>query len=300
MLAGCGESQTVRAVPTMIEPQAFSVQRRFHYTGKKQSFKVPSGVTSIAIVALGAAGAPDSMSSGSHGGYFGLGSRVYAVIPVRPGETLRVFVGGRGSDSGGFNGGGNPGDPSSSGFPIFGGGGASDVRENGDALRDRILVAAGGGGEGGGSYDANRLGFGGNGGPLRGKPGGSLYGAAGGLGGTQKSGGAGGLGGVGSYGGDGSAGDSGALGRGGDGGGGGLDPYCNSSNYACRGGGGGGGGGGYYGGGGGGGGSGGAFYHSPGAGGGGGSSYVEPSGRRVRMWRGWKTATKNGLVVFSW
>jgi len=36
------------------------------------------------------------------------------------------------------------------------------------------------------------------------------------------------------------------------------------------------------------------------AGGGGGSSYIEPSARKYESWQGWKTATGNGLVVFSW
>lgn len=37
-----------------------------------------------------------------------------------------------------------------------------------------------------------------------------------------------------------------------------------------------------------------------GAAGGGGSSYIEPSVKRFRLWRGWKTATGDGLVVISW
>jgi hypothetical protein len=37
-----------------------------------------------------------------------------------------------------------------------------------------------------------------------------------------------------------------------------------------------------------------------GAGGGGGSSWVESSGIHVHLWRGWKTATADGIVVFSW
>ncbi|MFY9665140.1 MAG: hypothetical protein WAK19_11895 [Candidatus Cybelea sp.] len=59
---------------------------------------------------------------------------------------------------------------------------------------------------------------------------------------------------------------------------------------------GGGGGGGYYGGGGGGGGG----FAANGGGGGGGSSYVEPIAIEPRMWQGWKNATGDGLVVFSW
>ncbi|HLY02417.1 MAG TPA: hypothetical protein VKR56_07950 [Candidatus Cybelea sp.] len=37
-----------------------------------------------------------------------------------------------------------------------------------------------------------------------------------------------------------------------------------------------------------------------GGGGGGGSSYIERSARKSETWKGWKTATGNGLVIFSW
>jgi hypothetical protein len=37
-----------------------------------------------------------------------------------------------------------------------------------------------------------------------------------------------------------------------------------------------------------------------GGGGGGGSSYVESTATKVHMWRGWKSAKSNGLVVISW
>ena len=316
MLAGCGGSQPpIAAADAMLQGRAsrnavpqtnalangLPYHHTFKYTGKRQSFKVPAGVSSITVVALGAAGAADLGSYGSYNDYFGRGSRVYAVIPVTPGETLPVLVGGQGSARGGFNGGGNPGYTISPFGPCYGGGGASDVRENGDVLRDRVLVAAGGGGQGCG-YINDRDVFGGSGGPAQGQDGGSQYGAGGGSGGTQSSGGSGGAGdpGGGSRKGRGRSGHSGALGHGGDGGDGGLDPHCNLSNYNCYGGGGGGGGGGYYGAGGGGGGGGYEFEGSVGGGGGGGSSYAEPSAQRVQMWRGWKTATSNGLVVFSW
>ena len=172
--------------------------------------------------------------------------------------------------------------------------------ENGRTSRDRILVAAGGGGQGCGYEDG---GVGGAGGASTGANGGAPYdgGASGGSGGTQIGGGAGGLPGQGSYNRhDGMPGRTGKLAQGGNGGNGGVDHRCNGSNYFCRAGGGGGGGGGYYGGGGGGGGGALYFYGKPGAGGGGGSSYVEQSAQRARMWRGWKTAKGNGLVVFSW
>lgn len=289
LLAGCGGPQPPIGVHGVASshPDALPYHRTFHYTGNKQSFVVPARVTSITIVARGAAGAGEAGTQ-----LFGRGGRVYAVIPVHPRETLYVFVGGQGSATGGFNGGGNPGwSPHSS--RGYGGGGASDVRENGYSLRHRILVAAGGGGQGCCPYDGGD--DGGNGGPNIGEAGaGSSY-AAGGGGGTQSQGGAGGSGTQ--------SGNDGFGGRFGHGGRGGKEAHlggCNSSNYRCVGGAGGGGGGGYYGGGGGGGGV--HFYSGgePGAGGGGGSSYVEPKAMRAKMWRGWKNATGDGLIVLSW
>ena len=270
----------------------------FHYTGNEQSFVVPKGVTRITAVVRGAAGKGFAESYGTD--TFGRGGRVYAVISVRPGETLHVYVGGKGLfQGGGFNGGGDPGPQQ--GLRAGGGGGASDVREGGDALSDRILVAGGGGGQGGGDQGSGPSGYGGMGGTLAGGSGGGGVssggdGAGGGTGGTQREGGSGGAGGVGLKHRDGHPGKWGALGSGGAGGKGGV-----SSSY-IGGGGGGGAGSGFYGGGGGGG--GGGSYASlrggPGGGGGGGSSYAEPSATNVHMWRGWKNATGDGLVVLSW
>ncbi|MGB8910425.1 MAG: glycine-rich protein [Candidatus Cybelea sp.] len=201
----------------------------------------------------------------------GRGGHVTATIPVQPGETLAVFVGGKGSGiTGGFNGGG------SSAFASGctrggGGGGASDVREGGDTLADRILVAGGGGGEGGywgGGGNDGGNGGGKKGGNGKGGPSGSLSGnGGGGQGGTQSNGGAGGYGG----GGSGAPGSSGAFGAGGNGG------VCLATSYV--GGSGGGGGGGYYGEGGG----GGSDPTNAGGGGGGGSGYVEPGATHVHF-----------------
>ena len=107
-------------------------------------------------------------------------------------------MGGAG-DFGGYNGGAAGG--TSGGYchctPGFAGGGASDVRQGGDTLSDRVIVAAGGGGAGG--FEPNLYGpF-----QLAGGPGGGLIGGAGdgypsghagggGGGGTQKAGGTGG------------------------------------------------------------------------------------------------------------
>lgn len=166
-------------------------KQSFKYTGGEQFFKVPAGVTSIDVDARGAAGAAKEQSYRAHPGR---GGDVTATIPVQPGKTLAVFVGGEGSGlTGGFNGGGSS--PYASGCTRgSGGGGASDVRAGGDKLKDRILVAGGGGGMGGywGGGGNNGGGGGGRkGGNGRAGPSGSsAHGnGGGGQGGTQSNGG---------------------------------------------------------------------------------------------------------------
>lgn len=293
LLAGCGgRVGSASAIPSADLRQSFTHSRTFKFTGAKQSFKVPAGVTSITVVMRGAGGVSCPRT--------GRGARVYAVIPVTPGERLRVYVGGAASGStGGFNGGGSGGSSYDGG-----GGGASDVRVRPGGLRDRILVAAGGGGWGltynGCNYGVD-YGAGGGGGGLTGQNG--QYGFSyaqggsgqGGFGGTQIEGGAGGNGGNGQYCyKPGSPGANGVLGLGGKGG---VDgTYSGTHYYGYSGGGGGGG---YFGGGGG----GGACYLygiAGGGGGGGGSSYAEPSATKVQYWPNWKNASGDGQVVFSW
>jgi hypothetical protein len=260
----------------------------FSYTGAEQTFTVPAGVTRLAITARGGEG----VGCFFHGcGYPGFPGRVYAVIRVHVGEKLHVFVAGSGRD-GGFNGGGAGGPDNRRS-----GGGASDVRMGGDALKDRVVVAAGGGTAG--DCALYCYAFGGSGGGLKGQSGsgnGGAYGGGGG-GGTQSAGGQGGAGGIGhkkSQ--NGHRGGNGTLGRGGNGGAGGASV----GSYAFPGGGGGGG---YYGGGGGGGGA--SAGYSPSSlgssGGGGGSSYVEPSAITSRLWTGWRAyGNGDGPIIFSW
>jgi hypothetical protein len=274
-----------------------------HYTGKVQSFVVPAHVTSLAVIVLGAAGGGDSCNTSycyGHRDYFGRGGRIYALIPVRPHEELYVYVGGKGTGAGGgFNGGGNPGPGGGSN----GGGGASDIRR-GLSVSDRLVVGAGGGGEG-----TVRDATGGNGGGKQGGDGGSYCytgsrckGGGGGFGATLSTGGPGGAGG-GSGSEAGHAGAPGTVAQGGSGGAGGCyyySPSCGCG-YAdgCPGAGGGGG---YYGGGGGGGGEGeyASVYGGPGGGGGGGSSWAQARAVNVKTWSGWSTATGNGLIVIKW
>lgn len=284
--SGCGGSGAgSNVVPSTNDEAGTRHGRTFFYVNKVQPFTVPSGVTSVKVIARGASGGGSGSTAGARGG------RVFAIIPVHPGEKMYVYVGGAASKTtGGFNGGADGG--SDYGYSGSGGGGASDVRANGKKLSDRVVVAGGAGGNGGFGYYEH--GFGGKGGGLiggAGSSGGSGYDNDAGGGGTQSAGGAGGFNGYGS--GDG-AGANGAFGAGGVGG-------TESRPYDYCGGGGGGGGGGYYGGGGGGCGDYyNGYYTGGGGGGGGGSSYVEPGATRSKMWQGWKNATGNGLVVITW
>ncbi len=201
------------------------------------SFVVPLGVSSLHVEALGGSG------GGSWSGRVGgAGALLTADIPVTPGATVYVHVAGNGSlATAGDNGGG--------GAPGFGGagggGGASDVREAGDTLAARILVAGGGGGLDG---------F------ISGAPAGSDSTNGGGCADPAATAGSLVAGGTGGGGCDGTGGTNGSLGVGGDGG-----------ERASGNDGGGGGGGGYFGGGG-----GGAY-----GGGAGGSSFTEAGASNV-------------------
>jgi hypothetical protein len=305
LLTGCGGanvSAPFAPAPNCI-PGGKRVLKVLQYAGKPQEFVVPSGIKCLTIDAKGAGGT----ATGPDGG---LGAAIEATISVQPGETLAVYVGGTGtSRAGGYNGGGKPGSGGG------GGGGASDLRERGDTIQSRVVVAGGGGGAGAGAYYSSRSipgGTGGNGGKAGhsgGAGGSSSYGqnGGGGNGGSQTAGGSGGKAGFcsicyakhesakhDSYGGcDGSGGASGTLGRGGDGG-----SHCDEA--------GGGGGGGYYGGGGGGSSayswvyeypSGYSYNYGAGGGGGGGSSYAEKSAVDVKYQAGARSG--NGLVVVS-
>lgn len=127
---------------------------RFPYTGNVQSWKVPSGVGQLSAEVWGAQGGASQQYAGADGGCGGYAS---GIIPVRPGESLNVYVGQKGIEANysyinptsesqkvgpAFNGGGI-------GRGIGGsGGGASDIRKGGTDLANRVIVAAGGGGMG--------------------------------------------------------------------------------------------------------------------------------------------------------
>ncbi|GAB3822036.1 hypothetical protein GCM10028895_25530 [Pontibacter rugosus] len=261
-------SDNCEAVVTYTNPIP-TIANVFNYTGEVQTYTVPAGVTSIKVDVVGASGGYSYPSSSNKPG---LGGRVQADIAVTPGDVLYIYVGGKGTDGrvgagitapGGYNGGGL-GNNARDSYKGGGGGGATDIRLNGKALANRIVVAGGGGGS---ALDNGSGDDGGNGGDLigaAGKYGGSSNPKAG-VGGTQSSGGAAGV-----YPGY-ESGTAGTLAVGGSGG-------VGTS--------GGGGGGGYYGGG------GGSW-----AGGGGGSSFTFAGSSDVLHTQGYQTG--NGLVNIS-
>ncbi len=115
MLAGCGGSPSAISPAVTSQGDAPKV-KTFYYTGDAQNFTVPRGVKHVTITAIGAP------TKSAHSGL------VSATIPVTPGESLAVFVGGEPSGgSGGYNGGGAGGVGEVG--TGSGGGGASDVRQ---------------------------------------------------------------------------------------------------------------------------------------------------------------------------
>ena len=234
----------------------------FNYTGGAQTYIVPGGVTSLNVSLSGAAGGNADGGLGANGG------TTTAILAVTPGQTIYVYVGGKGNNSGDLGGGTtfgyNGGGALAGGTAAFagGGGGASDIRVGGTDLYSRVVVAGGGAGAGF-AVPAD----GGIGGGLIGAPGLSSFTAA--LGGntTLGAGGAGEIADV-------STGNSGSFGVGGD-----IDAT----------GVGGGGGGGYFGG--------GAGSTGGSGGGGGGSSYAGPSASSPVFTQG--DHSGNGIVTIT-
>ncbi|MDW5598902.1 glycine-rich protein, partial [Conexibacter stalactiti] len=98
-LAAIAAGSAAFAAPAGAAP----IQLPFTYTGGARTWEVPTGVTEATFTLRGAAGA-----AGAPGGAGGLGAEVRATLPVTPGETLTIRVGGEGAltGAGGFNGGG--------------------------------------------------------------------------------------------------------------------------------------------------------------------------------------------------
>jgi hypothetical protein len=301
LLAACGGGIAPLNSIAVANQRPAMKSQTFQYVGESiQTFQVPAKVTNITITAEGA-GTPSA-----RGGF------AKATIGVHPGAMLAIVVGGAPHGyKGGYNGGGAGGVCGIDGpcpLRAEGGAGASDVRIDGSAQKDRVLVAGGAGGNGGaGQYNG---GFGGVGGGVVGSLGdngvgvdtasyGLVGGGGGGGGGSRFAGGKHGA--PGKAGSQniipGNPGTAGALVDGGTGG--------PSAGADLAGGSGGGGGGGYYGGGGGGSGANGSKDDrfgkgvGSGGGGGGGSSFIVSRAKNIDIETG-NGSDKNGLVIISW
>ena len=150
-LPGAAASAAPAALPANCSQSGPTVTCTYGYTGTEQTFTVPSGIASVQVTAIGAAGGAD-YGNDDPGGE---GARVTGTLTGLTGDqTLYVEVGQhpdtattpQGAKPTAFNGGGAPGYGSASG----GGGGASDVRTISSAdtgsLASRLIVAGGGGG----------------------------------------------------------------------------------------------------------------------------------------------------------
>jgi hypothetical protein len=246
MTAGGASLGNGSAVITLISGVTANSVYNIDYTGYGQMITIPySGCYEFTL--YGASGGNNESGKGN-------GAMVTGQIWLKAGTVLYLYIGGQGLNGvgsvGGFNGGGD----TASGTQGGGGGGATDIRLSSGAwndttgLRNRIMVAGGGGGHN--DVQSTLIDGDGNGGTLTGG-GGNAHPSVGlsyaGKGATQTAGGAGN-----SYG---SGSGTGGFGYGGYGG----DRNSGTDHHV-----GGGGGGGYYGG-------GGAVWH---AGGGGGSSFI--------------------------
>ena len=259
------------------------------YTGSSQMFTAPSCIQAT-ITCYGGNGSNGvSTASGAIGGNGGAGAMAQGVISLTAGQVLNIYVGGMGTGTmGGFNGGGNGGSTAGAG------GGASDIRLNGTALLNRVLIAGGGGG-GGNAGCASATVSGGNGGAGGGGNGTAGFNSVAGGGGQGGNGTNGGAAGIGCPLASGTVGVNGTLGQGGQGGNG--VNICGALTS------GGGGGGGYTGGGGGGGGTAGTnscTLNDTGGGGGGagGTNYFATSITSTVSTQGVNNG--NGYVVISY
>jgi hypothetical protein len=127
----------------------------FAYTGSSQVYTIPiTGKYRLEVWgAQGGLGYTNSsyVAVGGSGGY------TKGEITLTVGDTLNIYVGGKGIDgigsstyAGGYNGGGT------GYYYAGGGGGATDIRKGGTAFTNRIIVGgAGGGGQGYSSYISN-------------------------------------------------------------------------------------------------------------------------------------------------
>ncbi len=136
--------------PANVATMQVGESKEFNCTNATEVFELTKGEYRIEAWGAAGGGVKNSNITGGRGGY------VEGVIEIIDKSSLiDIRVGGKGQDAGsgnsgtvsklnangGFNGGGN-----GSGVGGAGGGGATEIRLGGDGLNNRILIAAGGGG----------------------------------------------------------------------------------------------------------------------------------------------------------
>ncbi len=203
------EEFTLKAHITQCPSDVFSatikISNLIPYTGHMDSIKLAAGTYKMECWgAQGGTGYANYNSNGSSYGYSygGNGGYTQGTVEQNTVTTYYVYVGGQGGystsktgGSGGWNGGGSGGGDEGDDCG-GGGGGATDIRIEGKALSNRIMVAGGGGGGSG------KTGTGGTGGGNSGGYGRSGNSSTATTPGTQTSGYTLGSGGSGSYGGN--------------------------------------------------------------------------------------------------
>jgi gliding motility-associated-like protein len=169
---------TTYYVGTAAQGGALNGTQTFNYTAGIQTFTAP--VTGNYTVTLfGAQGGNGLNTTG------GLGGQATGSLALTAGQTISVYVGGKGGNAGGvmgWNGGGQGGLDVGAGQHAGSGGGATDIRVGGTALANRVIVAGGGAG---GGRDATT----GVGGGTSGTTSANFSSGYGGTGGTQVGGG---------------------------------------------------------------------------------------------------------------
>jgi hypothetical protein len=176
-LAGCGaQAQSQQDLsPTDLPAITFT------NAGTTQDYTVPPGVTSIFLTAAGAGGGKSRQAMAAPAS---TGALITGNIAVTPGQILEISVGQAGADAsdhnsdpkggwGGLGANGGTGNAASDTLRTGGAGGGATVVQlaNADGSNAQtILVAGGGGGEGGRSGDLTPAPFGGSAGCANGAP----------------------------------------------------------------------------------------------------------------------------------
>ena len=124
---------------------------RYDYTGNAQYFIAPAD----GEYTLNVAGAQGGDLKSGKGGY---GGESTGKIKLKKGDTLRIYVGNKPTGyNSSFNGSSGSAVHDIIGGSCAAGGGATDIRRNGDSLEDRIIVAGAGGGATEYGWDPNNV-----------------------------------------------------------------------------------------------------------------------------------------------